>query len=252
MRALLFTGGFEMSKERKTIVPEFTSPGPVLLKAEPEPLLVDLKRMAVLVIDMQNAFVSKDGMLSSRGVDISMFKGTIETIAKVNSAARARGVKIVYTAHRLSPDLREIGGPGLPYWHKSEHMRKQRELPDMRDRLIIRGTWGADIVKELEPQAGDIIIEKPKFSAFYETNLDMILRTASIKYLVFMGMATNIGIEASIKDAFHRGYFCTLVSDATSAIGPPFLQDATISNVKLAFGWVTTSENVIEAMQQKP
>lgn len=224
----------------------------VILEAQPKPLEIELRKLAVMVIDMQNAFVSKGGMLDARGYDVSTSQAIIGTIAKVNSAARTGGVKVIYIAHRLSPDLREIGGPGLPYWYKSEYIRKEREHPDLRDRLIIRGTWGADIIKELEPQASDILVEKPKFSAFYGTNLDMVLRTANVKYLVFMGMATNIGVEASIRDAFHRGYFCTLVSDATAAIGPPSLQDAAISNIKLAFGWVTTSENVIKAMQEKP
>ncbi len=224
----------------------------VILEALPRPLEIELRRLAVIVIDMQNSFVSKGGMLDSRGIDVSTVQGIIGPITEVNTAARSRGGKIIYIAQRLSPDLHEIGGPGLPYWYKSEHLRKQKEHPDMRDKLIIRGTWGAEIIKELEPQASDIIIEKPKFSAFYETNLDMTLRTASIKYLVFMGMATNIGVEASIRDAFHRGYFCTLVSDATSAIGPPFMQEAAISNVKLAFGWVTTAVNVIEAMNRQP
>ena len=221
---------------------------PVLLQAEPEPLSLDLKRLAVMVIDMQNTFVSKGGRFDSRGFDVSIYQNTIKTIHNINAAARAKGIKVVYIAHTLSTDLRETGGPDHPYWHKAGHLRVYREQPDMRDKLIVRGTWGADIVKEIAPQEGDVLVEKPTFSAFHGTHLNTILRTYNIKYLAFVGTATNICVEASLRDAFNLGYFCILISDATVAIGPDFMQDATIYNVKSIYGWVTSSENILKAI----
>jgi ureidoacrylate peracid hydrolase len=225
-----------------------TDPSPVLLQAEPESISVDLNRLAIIVIDMQNTFVSKGGRFESRGFDVSIYKNIIKTIQSVNAAARAKGIKVIYIAHTLSPDLRESGGPGHPYWHKAGHLRVYREQPDMRDKLIVRGTWGADIVKDLAPQEGDLLVEKPTFSAFHGTHLNTILRTFNIKYLAFVGTATNICVEASIRDAFNLGYFCILISDATVAIGPPFMQDATIYNVKSIYGWVTSSESILTAI----
>ncbi len=242
-------------KDRTLEVPgqssdNFTVPiaSAVLLQAEPESLRVDLNRLAIMVIDMQNTFVSKGGRFDSRGFDVSVYKNTIETIQKINTAARAKGIKVIYIAHTLSTDLRETGGPDHPYWHKAGHLRVYREQPDMRDKLIVRGTWGADIVKEIAPQEGDVLVEKPTFSAFHGTHLNTILRTYNIKYLAFVGTATNICVEASLRDAFNLGYFCILISDATVAIGPPFMQDATIFNVKSIYGWVTSSENIVKAI----
>lgn len=238
----------------KKVVPALTTlasaPAPVLLQAEPEPLEIDLQRTAVMVIDMQNTFVSKGGLFDLLGVDISVYQDTIRTINRIYAAARAKGLKVIYIAHRISPDLRETGGPNSGYWHKlRKHFALDREEAGKRDNLIIRGTWGAEIVKELEPREGDIIIEKPKFSAFFGTDLDTALKTFNIKYIAFVGTATNICVEASLRDALYLGYFCILVSDATVA-NPLSLQDATISNVKLVYGWVTTSENIIKAMGQ--
>lgn len=241
----------ESKPKAEQAISEISTSAPELatLEAEPEPLEIDLRRLSIMVIDMQNAFISKGGMWDLRGYDLSPAQRIIETISKINSVARAKGVKVIYIAHTLSPDLRETGGRGSAYWHKAQYIREYREQPKIRDKLIIRGTWGAEIIDELEPQEGDILVEKPKYSAFYGTDLDTILKTFGIKYLVFVGTATNGCVEASLRDALYLGYFCILISDATAAAGPPFMQDATISNVKLAYGWVTTSQDIIKAMK---
>lgn len=220
---------------------------PVVLEAEPKPLEIDLQRMAVMVIDMENAFVSKGGLFDLLGFDLSNNQKCIEPIRKVNSAARAKGVKVIYVAHRLSPDLREIG-PNSPYWYRGESL-SYREHPEWRDKLTVRGTWGAEIIDELKPQAGDIVVEKQRYSAFFATNLDMILRTHNIKYLAFAGVTISICVEASLRDAFYLEYFPILISDAAATPGPPFRQDAVISNVKSCYGWVTTSANLAKAME---
>lgn len=221
----------------------------VLLQAEPEPLEIDLLRTAVMVIDMQNTFVSKGGMFDLMGIDISPAQKVIEPIKRISRAARAKGHKVIYIAHRHSPDLRETGGPNSPYWHKEGGIRIYRDHPQWRDKLLIRGTWGAEIVEELKPQEADIVVEKPRFTAFFGTNLDIILKTYNIRYLVFVGISTNICVETSIRDAFNLEYFPILVSDAVASSGPSFMQEATISNVKSCFGWVTTTENVLEAIK---
>lgn len=221
---------------------------PIMLEAEPEPLEIDRQRSAVIVIDMQNAFVSKGGMFDLWRFDISGGQKIIGPIKKITSAAQAKGCKVVYLAQRYSPDLHDSGGLGSPNWYKEGSLASYREQPEWRDKLLIRGTWGADIVKELKPQEGDILVEKPRYSAFFQTNLDIILKTYNIKYLVFVGIATNICVEASIRDAFYLEYFPILISDAVVNNGPAFTQEATIFNVKCVYGWVTTTENLVKAM----
>lgn len=220
-----------------------------ILQAEPESLRVELQRMAIVVIDMQNAFISKGGMFELSGEDISRGQRIIGRIKKISKAARVAGVRVIYVVHHLSPDLHEAGGPDSGYWNTS-HLRRYREDSTWRDKFIISGTWGAEIVKELEPCEDEIVVVKPRYSAFFGTNLDTILKSNSIKYLAFVGIATNICVEAAIRDACYLDYFPILVSDATAAAGPSFTFKATIANVKLCFGWVTTTDNLIKILRR--
>jgi ureidoacrylate peracid hydrolase len=224
---------------------------PVLLEAEPEPLEIDLQRTALIVVDMQNAFVSRGGMFDVWGFDILSIQKVIQPIKRISRAARARGCKVVYITHRYSPDLHDSGGPSSPHWHKVRALKDYLEHPERRDSLIIRGTWGAGIVEELEPQEGDIVVEKPRYSAFFGTNLDVILRAFNIKYLIFAGVATNICVEDSIRDAHNLEYFPVLISDAAMNAGPDFMQEATIFNVTLTYGWVTTTEKIMKAIDRE-
>lgn len=222
----------------------------IMLQAEPEPLEIDLQRTALMVLDVQNAFISKGGMFDLLGIDLAPHQKIIDPIKKLIGAARSSGVKVIYTVHQYSPDLRESGGPNSPAWYKVPTVKRIREHPEWRDKLLVRGVWGADIVEELKPQEDEIVVEKQRYSAFYQTNLDSILKTYDIKYLLFVGEAINICVEASIRDAFYIGYFPIVIPDACGYAGPPFTKDATIFNVKLLHGWVTTSGDVIKALQR--
>ncbi len=222
---------------------------PVTLEAELQPLEMDLQRSAVVVIDMQNAFASKGGMLDLMGLDISENLKATGVIKKVIDAARAKGIRVIYVVHYYSPDLRETGGPNSGYWY-NVHVRGILEHPEWRDKAIIRGTWGAEIVDPLKPKEEEIVVPKPKYNAFFGTDLDTILKTFNLKYLIFVGIATNVCVEAAVRDACNLDYFPILVSDATAPAGPPSAQEATLHNVKLCFGWVTTSEKVIKAMRK--
>jgi len=217
----------------------------VRIETEPEAIDVDLGRSAIVIVDMQNAFVAKGGMFDLRGFDVTPIQKVILPITKICHEAREKKIKVIYIVHVLSPDLREVGSDSS-FWYKS--VKFYREDPRWQDKFIIRGTWGAEVVEALKPQADDLIVEKPRFSAFFGTNLDIILKTHNLKYLFFTGCATNICIEASIRDAANLGYFPVLVSDASINNGPPFMQDSTIFNVKLCFGWITDTENLLKGM----
>lgn len=236
-----------MSEKPDRIISALTPMGKsVIVEAEPEPLEIDLKRLVVIIIDMQNAFVSKGGMFDLWGADISSCLKVIEPIKNIAGGARSKGVKVIYVAHRLPPDLCDIG-PSSPFYYKGI-LASYRDKPQMRDKLIIKGTWGAEIVDELKPQEGDMLVEKQRYSAFAGTNMDMILKTYDIKYIAFTGVATNVCVESSLRDAMHREYFPILISDATGAVSQS-VQAMTIDFVKECFGWVTTSDKLIKAMR---
>ncbi len=215
----------------------------VTLSADPKPLELDIKRTAVLIIDMQNAFCRKGGMFDLGGRDISLIPQTYGPIRRVSTVAREKGIKVVYIVHRLSPDLREVG-PLSRY-----SFRGMLERPEARDKLILQGTWGAEIIDELAPRQDEMVIEKRRFSAFVGTELDMMLKTFDIRYLIFTGVATNICVESSLRDASHLQYLPILVSDAVAA-SPPSRQESTLANVREVFGWVTTSDNIVSALRR--
>ncbi len=218
------------------------------LAAQPEPLQIDMQKIAVIVIDMQNAFVSKGGIFDLMGMDISGTPKIVEVINKLIRAARSRKVKVIYVVHHHSADMRETGGLNSGYGYKL-YLHEQIKHPEWRDNRVVRGTWGAELVQGLEFKEDDIFVVKPRYSAFFGTNLDTILKTFNIKYLTFTGVATNMCVEATLRDASNLDYFPILISDATAPNGPPYLQDATIHNVIRCLGWVTTSKNILKIMK---
>ena len=223
----------------------------VQMQAEPEPIEIDLNRIALMIVDMQNSGLKKDGYFSLSGYDISPAQQTIKTTQKMIDTARSAEVKVIYIVTGHPADLSDSGGPDSPAWYKDTAVNIRREHPEWLDRFTIRGTWGAEIIDELKPEEGDIILEKMRYSAFFQTNLDTILKTFRLKYLIFTGVATNICVEATIRDAYYLSYFPILVSDATAQVGDYFLHEATIHNIKACYGWVTKSENALNAMKIK-
>ncbi|MFC1846102.1 cysteine hydrolase family protein, partial [Chloroflexota bacterium] len=117
-----------------------------------------------------------------------------------------------------------------------------------RDKLLLSGTWGSEIIDELQPEATEIVIEKRRYSAFAGTDLDMTLRTFDIKYLIFTGVTTNVCVESSIRYAHHLEYYPILITDA-SAASPSSRHEATIDNVKQVFGWVTDCNSIMKILR---
>ncbi len=216
------------------------------LQAEPSPLKIDLTRTAVMVIDMQNTFISKGGMFDLNGEDTEAHRRIISPVNHIIETARKKGCKIVYTRQIFSPDLRETGGPDSVQWNRV--YPHYRDRPDFKDKMAFVDTWGYQFIDEIKPLAGDLVIDKPKYSAFFGTNLDINLRTYNIKYLIFTGVATNVCVESTIRDAYYHQYWPILVADACANSGPIITQEATIWNVKRAFGWVTSSDNLLQAL----
>jgi ureidoacrylate peracid hydrolase len=221
----------------------------VTVQAEPEPIKIDVLKTSVIIVDMQNAFVSKGGLFDLIGFDISATGKIIEPCQEIVRTAREKGIKLIYLQMGYSPDLSDSGGPDSPLWHKSRGLPLLRQRPELKDKLYIYGTWGADIIDELKPQPGDVVVRKQKHDGFIGTNLDIVLKTYGIKYLVFIGTATNICVESTLRHAFFLEYFPILVSDAVSPLGPASMQEAAIFNVRTIFGWVTTSKELLRAVE---
>ncbi len=108
---------------------------------------------------------------------------------------------------------------------------------------------GCKIIDDVKPEPGEIVVDKNRFSGFPHTNLDAVLKTCKKKHLIFLGVATNICVESTARDAHLLDYWPIIVSDGVGHIGPPFTQDATLFAFEAVLGWVTTVDDVVKAFK---
>lgn len=224
--------------------------GAVTLTARPENLPIDPRETALIVVDMQNAYASAGGYLDLAGFDIGGAAQVIEKVALAVTAARRANVQVVFLQNGWDAGYVEAGGPGSPNWWKSNALKTMRTQPELHGKLLAKGTWDYSLVEQLQPQAGDMVVPKPRYSAFFNTALDSMLRSRRISTLAFCGIATNVCVESTLRDGYHLEYFGVLIEDATHQAGPAFLQQATVYNVEKFFGWVTSSADFCAALGQ--
>lgn len=231
----------------------------LLIDAKPNPLTIDPSEAAVIVVDMQNDFGSEGGMFARAGIPIADIKATVEPTARVLAAARDAGIKIVYLKMEFQDDLSNAGGPDAPNLvrHLALGVGDPVPTPDGdHGRILIKDTWNTEIVSELAPEPGDIIVSKHRFTGFFETNLDAILKDLGVSCLVFTGCTTSVCVEATIRDAFYRDYRCLLLTDCTAEpIGNGLARsnhDASVLLIETFFGWVAESAALLESFAQLP
>ena len=212
----------------------------VMLPARPEPIPLDPARTAVIVIDMQNAYASKGGYLDLAGFDIGGAAGVIDKIADVLDVARGAGMTVIYFQNGWDDQYVEAGGEGSPNWWKSNALKTMRARPELQGKLLARGQWDYELVDALKPQPGDIQLHKTRYSGFFNSQLDSVLRSRNIRNLVFAGIATNVCVESTLRDGFFLEYFGAVLEDATHQAGPDFVQKAALYNIETFFGWVST------------
>ncbi len=215
----------------------------VELPTRPEPITVTVERTALIVVDMQNAYCSSGGYIDRFGFDVSSAPPVIAETRRVIDACKAAGIAVIYLQNGFEPDGSNIGGPSAPVYHKSNALKYMRANPDWSGKLITKGGWDHAIVDELTPGPGDIVVHKSRYSGFAGTNLDQILSARRIETVLICGVATNVCVESTLRDAYHREYFPIMVTDATLAIGEG-QQEATEFNVLKFFGWLTTGADL--------
>jgi ureidoacrylate peracid hydrolase len=222
----------------------------VILMAKPEPIKLDINRTALIVVDMQNTFCKRGGIFDYLGkLDELKVKHIINNDKKVINVCRDKGIKVVYLSMGYRPDLSNAGGPESPNYYKELGLVAMRLHPELRGKFLTVGTQDWEIIDELKPKPEDIIVNKHRYSGFANTELDSILGTYNIKYLLFIGLATNVCVESTLRDAYFHEYFPILVSDGCGNIGPESTQEATIWNVTEIFGWVTTCQDLVKALE---
>ena len=212
----------------------------IILPARPEPIPVSVSQTAVIVVDMQNAYASPGGYLDLAGFDISGTAAVIGNIRGVLETARGAGMPVIYFQNGWDPDYVEAGGPGSPNFHKSNALKTMRERPELQGKLLAKGGWDYELVDGLKPQPGDIVLQKTRYSGFFNSQLDSVLRSRGVRNIVLVGIATNVCVESTLRDGFFLEYFGIVLADATHQAGPEFVQQASLYNIEKFFGWVST------------
>lgn len=223
-----------------------------VLKAQPECIQLAPEQTALIVIDMQNAYTSMGGYLDLAGFDVSATKPVVANIKKAVNTAHAAGIQVIYFQNGWDDQYIEAGGIGSPNFHKSNALKTMRKKPELQGQLLSKGGWDFALIDELKPEANDIVIEKPRYSGFFNTALDSILRARGIRNLVFVGIATNVCVESTLRDGFFLEYFGVALDDACYQAGPQEAHDAALYNIKTFFGWVSDTASFIEAFQANP
>jgi ureidoacrylate peracid hydrolase len=220
-----------------------------LLNARPEKLEVDFACSAIVVVDMQNAFASKGGLLDIAEQDLTAAPAVVRSIRALLDAARPAGLPVVYLQMGYKPDLSNAGGPRSPNCYKELSMRLMRARPQLMGKLVTEGGWDFEIIPELAPHPEDMVIVKTRYSGFAGTTLDSQLRVRGIQYLFFTGIATNVCVESTLRDAYFHDYWPILLTDATMQAGDRSAQDATVFNVESFFGWTMSTGALCDALE---
>ena len=215
--------------------------------AEPEPIDLDWSKAALVIIDMQRDFMEPGGFGETLGNDVSQLARAVTPIGSVLAAAREMGLLVIHTREGHLPDLSD-----------APPAKVERGAPSLRigdpgpmGRILIRGEPGHDIIPELYPVTGEVVIDKPGKGAFYATELGDTLKKHGIENLLVCGVTTEVCVNTTVREANDRGYRCVVISDGCASYFPEF-HEMGLKMIKAQggiFGWVADSGAVLKAMQ---
>jgi ureidoacrylate peracid hydrolase len=206
------------------------------------------KSTALIIIDMQNDFISEKGYFHSIGRSVEPLRKIIPNIRKLVGFAREMGIRRVWTATNYMAD----GSDDMKKIHKilgatfvSPNTGKPREITPLE-----KGSWGAEIIDELKPPQNEKIIFKRRPNAFFQTDLELTLRSWAIQTLIITGITTEVCVESTARSAFMRDFDIIVVSDAT-ATWDDRLYQGSLNNVRFLLGWVATCSETINLFKEK-
>ncbi len=216
------------------------------IAAAPFVFPLDRDRVALIVIDMQRDFIEPGGFGASLGNDISLLSAIVPTVRRLLDGFRAARLPVIHTRECHRPDLSDC-----------PPAKRLRGAPSLRigdpgpmGRILIAGEPGADIVPDLAPLSGEIVIDKPGKGAFYGTDLGLRLADLGISQLIFAGVTTEVCVQTSMREANDRGYDCLIATDATESYFPAF-KAATIAMMTAQggiVGWAAPTDAILEAL----
>lgn len=227
----------------------------VQIEARPESISIDLSKTAVLVVDMQNDFGVEGGMFERAGIDISGIRAVVPNVRAALAAARSASLPVMYLKMAFEPDLSDAGPVTGPNLLKHAPLRAGDEIiaPDgTQSRILVRDTWNTEIIAELSPGPNDPVIYKTRFSGFYRTELDDMLKMRGIDTLVVTGCTTSVCVESTVRDAMFRDYRCVVLEDCTAepiaATAPRSNHEASLLTMEILFAWISDTEKFASSL----
>jgi biuret amidohydrolase len=217
------------------------------IAAEPQSISIDLKRTALIIIDMQRDFLEPGGFGETLGNDVSLLQAAVVPLQAVLAAARAAGMLVIHTREGHRPDLSDAPPA------KVERGAPSKRIGDVgpMGRILVRGEPGHDIVSALYPIAGEPVIDKPGKGAFYQTDLESMLKNRGIENLLVAGVTTEVCVNTTVREANDRGYRCIVLGDCCASYFPEF-HEMGLKMIKAQggiFGWVSDSAKLLAALQ---
>lgn len=205
--------------------------------------------VALVIIDMQNEFLSDQGYFAvKQGWPVHTFQERIDNCVRLRKAAKESGCKVIYTATGYAPD----GSDAYVARHRilpTIFLEKDGN-PRKPDAAVIKGSWGAEIIPELAPDADDYVVHKQRFNAFYQTELELMLRCWDVKTLIVCGMITEVCVESTIREAFVRDFDVLEVSDGVGSWSQE-RHEASLRAVDFSYGRVVNTQDVLAMLAQR-
>jgi biuret amidohydrolase len=223
---------------------------PVTVAADPYPFTFERDRTALLIIDMQRDFVQPGGFGETLGNDVMQLRSVIPPLQAVLAATRASGITVIHTREGHLPDLSDCPPAKLNRGEPSLRIGD----PGPNGRILIRGEYGHDIIDELAPLPGELVIDKPGKGSFYATGLHETLQAQGISSLIVTGVTTEVCVHTTVREANDRGYECLVLADCVGSYFPDF-QRAGLQMVTAQggiFGWAAPSAGYLGALTATP
>jgi nicotinamidase-related amidase len=216
------------------------------MDAEPYEFEFDPRATALLIIDMQRDFVLPGGFGEALGNDVAPLQAVIAPCRRVLDGARRAGMLVIHTREGHSQDLGDCPPSKLV---RGRGATKIGDTGPM-GRILVRGEHGHEIVPELAPLPGEVVVDKPGKGAFFATHLDHVLHNRGIRSLVVCGVPTEVCVHTTVREANDRGYECVVLADCVGSYFPDF-QKAALAMIKAQggiFGWVSDSTKALAAL----